>query len=141
MKDQLELKHLAPYLPYGLTVILGTTERNITAVSIDSRFVFVDAYKGSRDKQTAGIENIKPILRPLSDLTKEIVHNGEKFVFSDVYLSNTTIKKILGQDCSTFNNFLNDVDYNSIQFLFKYHLDVFGLIDKGLAISYKEAGL
>jgi hypothetical protein len=28
----------------------------------------------------AGIEKIKPILRPLSDLTKEIEVNGEKFI-------------------------------------------------------------
>ena len=48
MKEQLELKHLAPYLAYGLTVVLGTTPRNITSVCTDSRFVFMDAYKGSR---------------------------------------------------------------------------------------------
>src|SRR5690606_37484510 len=77
----------------------------------------------------------KLILRPLSDLTKEIEHNGWSFTFSEVYLGNSKLAKILGVERSTFDNFLNDIDYSSIQLLFKHHFDVFGLIDKGLAID------
>lgn len=81
------------------------------------------------------IGRIKPILRPLSDLTKEIEHNGERFVFSDRYLSNSKIKMLLDNSLCSFNNPLNDIDYNSVKLLLEHHFDVFGLIEKGLAIN------
>ena len=60
---KLEIKHLAVYAPYNIKVLLGNTKRDLTAISLDSPFVFVTAFLGSRDKQMAGIENIKPVLR------------------------------------------------------------------------------
>lgn len=73
----LELKHLAPYFPYKLK---GFIERSET-------FYYLDTFNNMMGK---GIEsrtidmwlsnNIKPILRPLSDLKKEIDVNGEKFI-------------------------------------------------------------
>lgn len=78
---ELELKHLAPYLPYRLKAVKGVTRVDITAVSLDTNttFIFHTTYLGSRRKEMSNIEKIKPILRPLSDLTKEIEVNGEKF--------------------------------------------------------------
>lgn len=64
---KLELKHLAPYLPYGLKLVyLDGSIRDL---------IYLDLQSLSR----IGIY-CKPILRPLSDLTKEIEVNGEKFV-------------------------------------------------------------
>jgi len=121
MENKLTLEHLSAYLPYGLKIrnILGKgstwtlTQFNIEQFSDDDKL----------------------ILRPLSDLTKEIEHNGWSFTFSEVYLSNSKIAKILGVEHSTFDNFLNDIDYLSIQLLLKYHFDIFRLIDKGLAVD------
>jgi hypothetical protein len=70
---KLELKHLAPYLPYGLKV---------------SKDDWGKTFKMDSDGTTlncVGIDFVifkqaKPILRPLSDLTKEIEHNGKKFI-------------------------------------------------------------
>lgn len=66
--EKLELQHLAPYLPYELRM------------KYDNNFL-------SPSERLLDIENYnfltglaKPILRPLSDLTKEISHDGEKFV-------------------------------------------------------------
>jgi hypothetical protein len=72
---KLELKHLAPYLPYGLKVKIIDQIRNYKINQIRELKIqlFWDFTRTERNI-------IKPILRPLSDLTKEIQHNGEKFV-------------------------------------------------------------
>ena len=67
----MELKHIAPYLHYGLKVRLHNGEIVTFTVLKLSQFL-------------RGEIGIKPILRPLSDLTKEIEHNGERFVPIDV---------------------------------------------------------
>ena len=185
----LTLEHLAPYITYGIRAIVGETERNITAVSVDSPFVFVSAWKGSREKEMVSIEDIKPILRPLSDLTKEIEHNGERFIpiielykksseyynskdldyefidswgakgnilkvyhnrdkdeYSEFVYSNLSFRKDTRFEKGSYNFGMYlphpirvDDKIHNIYFLqkllFKWHFDVFGLIEKGLAID------
>ncbi len=71
-KPELKLEHLAPYLPYGLKLWHESWECELTMNADGS---------GSEDLSILDVEEYaKPILRPLSDLTKEIQHNGEKFV-------------------------------------------------------------
>ena len=75
---KLEIKHLAPYLPYGLriehpTMMSGNRKisemRNLGQTSIEiSHRIYVQ------------ISSCKPLLRQLSELTKEIEIDGEKFV-------------------------------------------------------------
>jgi len=81
---KLELKHLAGYLPYGLKVIfeskggriLEVTGLRMAGVSEQtSKLIYFNSIS-----ETLNIEYFKPILRPLSDLTKKIEVNGEKFV-------------------------------------------------------------
>ena len=72
--DKLELKHLATYLPYGLKIKLPygiLTLGNHPNVHKDDQLI---------NYGSVIIDQLKPILRPLSDLTKEIEHNGERFV-------------------------------------------------------------
>lgn len=84
---KLELKHIVGYLPYGLKVIHTdfepegsfTQEAEIETISTEcicfkSKWSASDYYFDDPDSE------IKPILRPLSNLTKEIEVNGEKFV-------------------------------------------------------------
>ena len=76
----------------------------------------------------------KPILRPLSDLTKEIEVDGEKFVPAiELNWSNITTD-ILSKSINLTNKFNNlfAFDYKK---LLEWHFDVFGLIEKGLAID------
>lgn len=72
---ELTIEHLAPY-PYGLKVMVFNIKRNLTAISLDSPFVFTTIYKGGREKQMFNIKDVKPILHPLSDLTKPITVDG-----------------------------------------------------------------
>jgi hypothetical protein len=74
---KLELKHLAPYLPYGLNCELDTNVHSIL-IGLEKSFSN-DSFVGRFDE--FGEHNLwqfKPILRPLSDLTKEIEVNGER---------------------------------------------------------------
>ena len=78
----MELKHIAPYLPYGLKI----------SVDIYGQKSEIGILYGANNKQlelleiretiteSFNYEFCKPILRSLSDLTKEIEHNGERFV-------------------------------------------------------------
>jgi len=73
---ELELKHIVGYLPYGLK-IENSYGDIVQADSIeDNGFKY---YRGNK-RELSHINESKPILRPLSDLTKEIYVDGEKFV-------------------------------------------------------------
>ena len=75
----MELKHiLANYYPHGL--ILADEDENLCTL----RTLYPDCigveYKYNVGEYEKNFEDVKPILRPLSDLTREIEHNGERFV-------------------------------------------------------------
>ena len=76
---KLELKHLAPYLPYELKYFFkGSVQEIRTLESGDLGKIMLEWFNESK----------KPILRPLSDLTEEIEVNGNKFIpYEDDYLS------------------------------------------------------
>lgn len=84
--DKLELKHIAPYLPYGLKVLSQhgeVSEINSINWSLDGHLrteLNLCVQKSPSRFRGANLEHIKPILRPLSDLTKEITIKGEAFV-------------------------------------------------------------
>lgn len=119
---KLELKHIAPYLPYGLKTVNfntnGLIDKPLFSKIIPSNILgFID-----------GSTESKILLRPLSDLTKEIEVNGEKFVpYKKLEWGNGThvIPAILG----------GYTNYNESSKLFEWHFDVFGLIEQGLAID------
>ena len=90
---KLEIKHLAPYLPYGLKVyhsafmFRSNWNENEIGVMVgatdniqNETFDIVMIRERDKYKLQDSRNHFKPILRPLSDLTKEIEHNGEKFV-------------------------------------------------------------
>ena len=72
--EKLELKHLAPYLPYRLKMKVGLTSLAVvTTDKTDSEHIAVEY----------ALENkaYKPILRPLSDLVKNIdLGNGNSLI-------------------------------------------------------------
>ena len=75
-----------------------------------------------------GIWNVKPICRPLSDLTKQIDHKGEKFIPNDMLLEyyGDRISKNLPIQLNSFNLVMQ---------LISWHFDIAGLIEKGEAID------
>ncbi len=154
---KLELKHIAPYLPYGVGV---EYKRNIypketthSVLSINMlRLCDLSPLKFS----------IKPPLRPLSDLYKEI--DGVVGIVelakiehpcSSYHILRHKVVEVACDDQSSMsfkydpdeNYFINsnfdcdDENYpimyqlDLFTYLFSHHYDVFGLIDKGLAID------
>ena len=142
---KLELKHLAPYLPYNLKVFddYYSEIRYLAALAFSDCGIVKQLHYPS---QTREYNEIKPILHPLSDLTKEIEHNGEKFKpfdelsnflyitekdnFDTVLSARLWVETMIlyRPDCLT-------LPFNVVQKLFEWHFDVFGLIKDGLAID------
>lgn len=68
----LELKDICGYLPYGL---MQKHYNDVCSFTIATQ-----SYMGKDVFHEIPIRFGKPILRPMSDLTKEIAHRGKKFV-------------------------------------------------------------
>ena len=136
---KLELKHLAPYLPYELKLYWHPESSPVWHEMDMFNIHHVITYTKDFPEE----KQWKPILRPLSDLTKEIEVNGEKLVPIE-YLSkilggkiNSKDKRLVGKAKTALINEIKNgkIQYRLVKKLFKHHFDVFGLIEKGLAID------
>ena len=125
---KLELKHLAPYLPYGLKIDSnGFEELRIMDADIDNTCKIVNIGACVRMQY-------KPILRPLSDLSKkhlDVLYFEIIGTDDDMYGSRDSFEDDLDVWTCDFNHSPMLV----YGYLIKNHFDVFGLIHKGLAID------
>lgn len=136
--EKLDITHLAPYLPYGLRVkykegfhygiceISGLDLLGVKILGIDIWVLF---------------KNLKPILRPISDLGALIRLEFGKLDFYPSYESE--IIDLFRPVNTDFNDDFVDLDlkklpYECVEYMFKNHYDFFGLIDKGLATSIND---
>lgn len=103
---KLELKHLAPYLPYGLKV------SSIHTLNAENGIGNINHIVRAVNK---GKKQYRPILRPLSDLTKE--------EYRCLFYGNPLDYKI------------DELPYKTFIKLLEWHFDVFHLIPQGLAID------
>jgi hypothetical protein len=135
---ELELKHLAGYLPYGLKAEMLDYKNDYVNKKYDE---IIGVHQWSKNKDwcllTDGgskpsLERIKPILRNLSDLTKEIEVNGEKFVPSIEYnhLRFEEISTIKAGDRA-----MGFIQVREQEILYQLHFDIHGLIENNLAID------
>jgi len=111
---KLELKHLAPYLPYRLKYLDWDCEQ-FTLFGLELSQNAISANAGKID-----FEFITPILSPLSDLTTE-----ETMLFTDSFRMYYRNEK--------FNPYM--LLYKDFELACKMHLDIFKLIPEGLAID------
>jgi hypothetical protein len=136
---KLEIKHLAAYLPYGIT-FKSEMDKPFDEVGFNPVWtaeglikMFGDYCLTTKDNNDAyAIQTCKLILRPLSQLTQEIEHNGKKFVPKDLLISWNI--GIYNSD-EGVNLYFDEVCYQDIQNLLEWHFDIFGLIEKKLAIE------
>lgn len=149
---KLELKHLAPYMPYGLRVhYSGLTdddvsgEFNVIAYHAGSGVSLIDdsALKEGGLSKSFYVDYdfpIKPILRPISSITDIDVYNINNLIYDDVEvyfsLKDGLLVRAYGNDgwCRTPSLGIDGINKIN-EYLFKKHFDVFGLINKGLAIE------
>ena len=137
---KLELKHLAPYLPYGLKVKTKygcDTMQTLNEFCVNGDCEEWYSYEGDDE-----LLEFKPILRPLTDLTKMTKIGKDNFEplerlkcidlgYTD-WISNERegwINKY-GRE-----RWIGVIPSALINLLFEWHFDVFGLIDAGLAID------
>lgn len=118
--DGITLKHLALYLPYGLKAV---DEKNniIEVYGINSYSNFIQNIFA---EETLHFQQFKLLLRPLSDLTKEELRR-EWFWHHIDYLTHEK-QSPLG------------APFEMVQYLLSKHFDVFGLIDRGLAVNIND---
>ena len=128
---KLTIKELAPYLPYGLKIRMflynfGDCEITMGLKNIEPDKIFnkdLEQLPPTEPLKEVGISVvlsdsfIKPILRPLSDLTTNA------FIF----------KKDL--EHIKLHNEVITMRYYVVEYLFQNHYDVFGLIEQNLAID------
>lgn len=140
---KLEHKHLASYFPYALK---GIDEINnyYSLCLLDSRMHYFDLWIDKNFQKFYGLVNIKPILFTLSSLTKEITVNGETFVpIYKIYEFEQWVTDELEEiiNDGTIEGIYNDlslIPYSHAEKLFEWKIDVFGLIELGLAEPVTE---
>ncbi len=144
METKLELKEVLPYLPHKVKVQylgivnvskyhnasfednedngFGLKVAEIKEIKIYNNYwkAYVGKYHGHLKSCINGYD-MKLILHPLSDLTKEQLREQGFFSHID-YLTHEKQNPM-------------KAPYEMIEYLFSQHFDVFGLIDKGLAVD------
>lgn len=146
----LELKHLAPYLPYRLMILKDDKIAQLTGLSNPYKTLagyflsgelktpnkgFRESYSFYVDEKN--LDRFKPILRPISDLENVIPHNDKKICLIE-WIEDFYCTLDLHEQAKRLINdlrWLNQCDYMLVCHLIEYHFDVFGLIEQGLAID------
>jgi hypothetical protein len=113
---KLELKHLAPYLTYGLNLVNNVNRKRELTI----------AYLNYWNESTI---EIKPILRPLSDFNTGIA----KDIMKDLDCSYIVVSDIWSLEDGSLN--LKDVRLETYEAMCKNYIDFNKLIEKGLAID------
>lgn len=175
MTNQELLKAYSAYLPYEVKVMFEGEELKHSLVGLDTTSTPVKLIGFYGDYGQASFEFSKLVLRPLSDLTKEIEHNGGRFIpieligklfiekggfyegffgwdlptggddYQDYYLTiehkeeNLWMNTWCGRpDEGGYEIESHVLEYTAFFQLIKWHFDVFGLIEKGLAININD---
>lgn len=112
---ELEVKHLAAYLPYRIKLRVDHIYEGFTAELVVKNLT--NSFKNGFTIPAAIEYGAKPVLRKIEDL-----NNND---FSD----------ILGHFTQDYVFILDETNYWFVQKMIELHFDVFGLIPKGLAVD------
>lgn len=128
----------------GLRPNINTVITNVGTFKLNESIYYRNTFKSNHWKKDKYLRCLKPILRPLSDLTKEIKHNDKKFVPIDKLdgkssgvLGGNNLREMINKDTYKSYDFYS-LKYATIKKLFEWHFDVFGLIPNNLAIDFNS---
>lgn len=155
--EKLDFKYISPYLPYGLEFVCvdrESTEYEIAcASSVHLANEIIDVCGVDYDFSDLGGKEIKPLLRPLFDLTKNDLKEKLYQYYESLGIDIKLVKYDSGNDNpfdmtltatyklmdDVFTDVLiergstSETPYHIFSWLCEKHFDVFGLIKKGLA--------
>lgn len=136
--ETLKPEQIAYYLPYKVLILWEDNEPSVLE-TLRVLGTNKDYWMVSYHYVEIGLHKIKLILRPLSDLTKEIEIEGKKFVpldFIENRCNNNAefcyLSKILK------SNRFKELPYWVVCHLFEWHFDIDNLIGKGLAVDINK---
>lgn len=135
---KLELKHLAPYLPYSVRFIECYQSSFSNQPDTINNYIMRPENMGVLyGKKRYRLKSAKLILHLLSDLTKEIEVNGERFVpIDELYKMSDYSECIPNIEEDVYqSNTPKRWPYEIFEKLLEWHFDVFRLIDQDLAIN------
>ena len=127
--EKLELKHLAVYLPYQLMIMTDKGRAELTQINTENKVLirFRHGYSLFTQEDGSFFKDFKPILRPLSDymgINSDAMNHLNCDVSTQIQINELAIKYIS----------VGDLHYSTVELCLKNHIDIFGLIDKELAV-------
>lgn len=135
--DKLTIEHLAGYLPFKLNVLLEDKVGQFTTIYIGQNAVQVCT--NDYQMYTVKITDTKPLLLPLSYLTKEITHEGLTFVpmvalFNLRFASGAYNILSLNESSNIHDMVISWDNVQSIKSTFYYNIKdySFGLLEKNM---------
>ena len=130
MKNELKIQHLAPYFSHKLQMVDDRKVLCNLAV-LHNDCVEVE-YQFNVGHYELNFEDIKPILRPLSDMTEE-EKSTLKGVMKDSFKGENLLPII--KSGALTNLFFNKGNPSIVLWLLKQGFDLFGLIESDQAID------
>ena len=118
------VQDLCSRLPYGVKVLYKHSVFDIDYISSMYEEVHLDIV----DNYTIGISEVKPYLFPMSSMTEE-----QREEYESLCIKETNECIDISGFSYTKDNYYDTVE--SIDYLYKNHIDIRGLIPKGLAID------
>ena len=126
-------------LPFGLKVKCDNLICGLVSVKVLNDMVEI-TYPENPSMPFSRHKNVyKPILHPLSDLTKPIEHNGEKFVpmveLGRIFKLNVAEYCVIEQNIKYKEFAPDNFRFSVVMQLIEWHFDIAFLIEKGEAID------
>lgn len=138
---RLKFEEIAPYLPYKVQIQHIKSKEIVIADGIMKQYedrTFMYYWEKNYGTINAS-SNYNLILRPLSDLKNEVVHEGKTYNFwSEMFIPKFEREQLETWITDNKAYLGSSISYLVILEMIKHHFDVFNLIENGLAISYHE---
>lgn len=135
----MKIQSLYTYLPYNVGIAIN---KNKSSLKDNYEFYCIMSCRGNETNllNFIGHSDFKLILKPISELYKLIFDEFEKYNLGFSYDKEIIylFDKENGYDELIENIELKSVRYECAEYIFKNHYDIFGLIDKGEAVDYKN---
>ena len=133
---ELLLKDLCARLPYGVKIYINDTDVDIEKVGVlsmvDNDTVIAFTCDDSNTYNYVTIHEVKPYLFPLSSMTKEQLFKAQEILGKNEIEIEDGFLSIIDSDRNTIS-YLEILAL--LEWFYKNHFDINGLIEKGLAID------